>query len=192
MLTALRTGTAAVVLLLLVSGAAPPAAACGFDGVLDGNFSALHPKSIAVAFAIRDSVDAGVVEKSAVDPIVPGSPGYWRAVGHLNEFQLRLSAAAGQSQPPAAVAVLFIDSSLWARLIPASQGFDIQVHASGAQSGDVVLVTSEAILTAVLEGRLSVQAALDREVHRRPVRCDRHHPATVDDRAWPSILWLVN
>jgi hypothetical protein len=163
MFTALRTGTAAVMLMLLTSGATP-AVACGFDGVLDGNFSALHPKSIVVALAIRDAVDAGVVDKSAVDPIVRGSAGYWRAVGHLNAFRQRLSTAAGQSQPPSAVAVLFIDSALWARLAPSSQGFDIEVHTSGPQSGDVVLVTSEAILTAMLEGHLSVQAALDHEL----------------------------
>jgi hypothetical protein len=48
--------------------------------------------------------------------------------------------------------------------IAAARSHGGSVHTSGAQSGDVVLVTSEAILTAVLEGRLSVQAALDREV----------------------------
>ena len=38
------------------------------------------------------------------------------------------------------------------------------MHAGGARAEDVVLVTSEAILTALLAGRLTVQAALDRGV----------------------------
>ncbi len=43
--------------LLLSSGVAtPPSFACGFDGILGDGFSAEHPKSIAVAFAIGDAV----------------------------------------------------------------------------------------------------------------------------------------
>src|SRR6476620_7968858 len=118
MVTAFRNGLAVITLLLLVSGAAAqPAATCECD-VLSGNFGALHPKSIGVALAIRDSVDAGIVEESALDPFVPGPTGYSRAFGHLDAFQRRLSASVAQSPPPSAIAVLFIDSSLWARLTP--------------------------------------------------------------------------
>jgi hypothetical protein len=162
MFSGLRRSITGLVPLSLFLGAAVPALGCGFDGMLDGSFSALHPKSIAVAFAIRDAVEAGTVEKSAIDPIVPNSAGYWRAVAHLNAFQQRLSAAAAQSQPHIAMTVLFIDSNLWTRFTPAAEGFDIDVHASGALPGDVVLVTSEAILAYILDRKLLIETALNR------------------------------
>jgi hypothetical protein len=162
MFSKLRRSMTGLVPLSLFLGAAVPSLGCGFDGMLDGSFSAMHPKSIAVAFAIRDAVEAGVVEKSAIDPIVPNSAGYWRAVGHLNAFQRRLSAAAAQSQPHIAVAVLFIDSGLWARYSLSPHGFDLEVHTAGARDGEAVIVTSEAILAAIVDGRMAVDVAFAR------------------------------
>ena len=111
-------GITAAALLLLASGVAtPPSFACGFDGILGDGFSAEHPKSIAVAFAIGDAVASGIVDKAAVAPIVPGSQGYWRAVGRINAFHRLLAAASvGRSQSPS-ISLLFIDSKLWARLV---------------------------------------------------------------------------
>jgi hypothetical protein len=56
-------------------------------------------------------------------------------------------------EKPAAISVLFIDSNLWARLIPSSQGFHLEVHTAGAKPDDVTIVTSEAILTIALQGK---------------------------------------
>lgn len=75
--------TATALLLLTAGMATSPSIACGFDGILGDGFSAEHPRSIAVAFAISDAVAAGIVDKTAVTPIVPGSSGYWRAVGRI-------------------------------------------------------------------------------------------------------------
>ena len=140
------------------------ASACGFDGMLGNGFSAMHPKSITVALALRDAIDTGVMEQGSVEPIVEGKAGYWRAVGRLSVLQRRLAIAAVQSPQAISISVLFVESRLWARLTPSSSGFDMQAHTDGAQSGDVVLVTGEAILARTLEGRLSVQAALENGV----------------------------
>jgi hypothetical protein len=154
--------TAAAALLLLASGVAtPPSLACGFDGILGDGFSAEHPKSIAVAFAIGDAVTAGIVDKAAIAPIVPGSPGYWRAVGRINAFQRLLSATSVSGTRSTSISLLFIDSKLWARFSPGPQGYELQVHTSGASPEDIVIVTSETILAAVLDGTMSAQKALD-------------------------------
>lgn len=154
-------GTAAVLLLLTSGLAAPPSFACGFDGILGDGFSAEHPRSIAVAFAISDAVAAGIVDKAAVAPIVPGSSGYWRAVGRIGAFHGVLAAANVGGAHAQGISLLFIDSKLWARLAPGPQSYALQVHAPGAFPGDVVIVTSEAILAAVLDGTLTAQRALD-------------------------------
>ena len=163
MLTRPRRSTPGVLLLSLFMGAAAPASGCGFDGILNGSFSAMHPKSFGVAFAISDAVATGTIDKSEVAPIVQGSAGYWRAVSRLNGLQRLLSAAAkGDSVPAPALSVLLIDSSLWTRLNPGPQGFDIELHTAGAKPDDVVVVTSEAILADILEEKLPVGTALSR------------------------------
>lgn len=152
----------AALLLLLAGAAAPPAGACGFDGLLDGNFGAQHPRSVAVAFAVRDAIDAGLIETTAANPVTPGSAGYWRAIGHLNALLERMTVAAVNAPPPPSIAVLFIDSNLWSRLRPAPDGFAITVHTPGAEPNDVVVVTSEPILAVLLDRRLTIEAALER------------------------------
>ncbi len=155
-------GLTAAALLLLASGAAaPPSLACGFDGIMGDGFSAEHPKSIAVAFAIGDAVTAGIVDKAAIAPIVPGSQGYWRAVGRINAFQRLLSAASVSGTQSQSISLLFIDSKLRARFSPGPQGYELKVHTSGASPEDIVIVTSETILAAVLDGTMSAQKALD-------------------------------
>ena len=163
-----RPSPAIVVTALLVplwGSPAPPAAACAFDsggpGLFDGSFVAVHPQASVVYFAIVDAVEQGVLERSAFQPIAPGSSGYWRAVGRLNGLH-RLLSAASASQTAPAISLLFIESNLWARFEPGSHGLGITVHTPGARDGDVVVSTSEAGIAAVLDGRLPVKVAFDR------------------------------
>ena len=161
-MTNLSRNCAAFLSLLMLSGAlSSPASACGFDGILDGNFSALHPRSMTVAFAIREAVDLGFVDRSAVDPVVPGSAGYWRAVSHLDEFAGRLSSAPSQNGKATTISILLIDSNLWARLTPSSKGYDVRAHTNGAHDEGVVIITNESILNSILNGRLSIEVALE-------------------------------
>ncbi|MEW6454165.1 MAG: hypothetical protein AB1490_26230 [Pseudomonadota bacterium] len=147
-------GTAA-----LLAATAGVAAACGFDSPLGNTFTPMHPKSMAVAFAVRDATVAGAIEP-ATDPAAAGQAGYWRAVGHLTALQRALSAT--HVEGGAAVSVLFIDSGLWARLTPTANGFAMDVHTEGAKDGDVAIITSEPVLAAILEKRLSAADALQR------------------------------
>jgi hypothetical protein len=141
-------------------GASADAQACAFDGLLGPGLTAQHPRSIAVALAIRAAVDEGLIGPDAVSPIVPGGAGYWRAVSRLRAFELPLIAAAERTGP--VISILLVDSSLWARLAPARDGMALEIHTPAARPGDVAIVTSEAILAAVTDGRLTFDAALDR------------------------------
>jgi len=163
-----RSAAALAAIAALLAGApASPARSCAFDngaaGVFGATFNAEHPKFSLVYFAIVDAVDQGLLEKTAFEPITPGPTGYWRAVGRLQDIQRRLSAvAAARSLPRPAISLVFIESKLWARFEPRPQGFSLTPHAAGPVEGDVVLFTSEGGIAAVLEGRISPEAALDR------------------------------
>ena len=158
---------AATTLCLLLGTSAPPAGACAFDGgasagLFDGSFEALYPQSSTVYFAIVDAVEQGLLDKSTFQPVTPGPTGYWKAVSRLDGVARRLSAGALRAQPEQAISMVFIESNLWARFEPGPQGFGMTAHTAGARQGDVVVVTSESGIAAVLDGRLPVSVALDR------------------------------
>ncbi|MGD9544039.1 MAG: hypothetical protein AB7F41_02115 [Methylocystis sp.] len=135
--------------------------ACGFDGALGAGFSAMHPKSLAVAFAISDAVASGVVGRAAAAPIEPGPKGYWRAAGHIQSFERRLAATPATLAQAPRISILFIESRLWSRLVASGQGYDVQMHVAGPTPGDVVIVTNETVLAAALDGALAPRAAFD-------------------------------
>ena len=91
-----------------------------------------------------------MLDRTAFQPIAPGSSGYWRAVGRVNNLH-RLLSAASASQPTTAISLLFIESNLWARFEPGPQGLGVAVHTPGARDGDAVIFTSEAAIAAVLD-----------------------------------------
>jgi hypothetical protein len=142
--------------------------------LFDGNFVAKYPKSSDVYFAIIDAIDQGVLQKSEFEAIVPGPAGYWRAAARLKSIQQRLSSVAEvESRPERAIAVVFIESDLWARFEPGPQGFELILHTPGARDGDVVVVTSEGSIAALMEGRLSADVAFN----RRLIAVDGEAPA---------------
>jgi hypothetical protein len=144
--------------------APPPASSCAFDGVFSGNLPvSQYQGSIDVALAIRAAYDQDVVGRKAVEQPIPGQAGYWRAATRLGKLRFLLSAAA-QREPPSSssISVLLFDSSLWSRFSPSERGYDVAVHTNGPNPGDIVVVTSEALLATILEHRLPIATALDR------------------------------
>ena len=73
-----------------------------------------------------------------------------------------MEASAHLPHPASAISLVFIESNLWARFEPAARGFELAVHTPGAHDGDMVVVTTEGSLAAVMNGRLSASAAFDR------------------------------
>ena len=148
--------------LLLIAGwllSPAPGWGCGFDGLISDGFGASHPRSIGVALAIADAIGEGVLDRSAAAPIIVGSAGYWRAVGRLSAVGQALAGEEGLREP---VAILLIDSNLWARLVPSIGRPRLEAHAPGPGEGDVVVVTSEPVLAALLEQGMAPAGAIDR------------------------------
>jgi hypothetical protein len=153
----------ALIALLALQSLANPTKACGFDGVFDGAFGVPHPRSIEVAVAVRRAVEEEMLPPSALEPIVPGAAGLWRAIDRLHALERRLSAiAAGVSLPVASMAVLFIDSGLWTRFTRVAGGYSSQFHAPPAGPEEIVVVSDEAAIAGILDGRLSARTAFDK------------------------------
>jgi hypothetical protein len=130
------------------------ASACGLDGAaMDSRaFSAAHPGSIDVALGVRELID-----QQRLAPLPEASP---EAVHHrveetLDTLRARLESAGPQSP----TAIFLVDQGHWARWQRAGGALDMQLHVDGPQPGDVVILTSESVLAAVLAGRLTFEQA---------------------------------
>lgn len=126
---------------------------CGFHsatGLDSASWGPLHPKSLDVAIAVREAGDRKLVDPALLDVKAAGPLGYARATRRLRDFSLTLD-----ERP---TAVLFVESGLWSRL---EKGV-VQPHVRGALPGDVVVVTSEAVVAALLDRRLSLPQAIEK------------------------------
>lgn len=145
----MRAAATALSLALLLALAAP-ASACGFHATLDGgSWVPLHPRSIDVALAVREAGDRKLVDPALLDATAAGPLGYLRATARLRQFGVSLHRPTS---------VLFVESGLWTRF---EKGVP-QFHAAGAQAGDAIIVTSEAVVAEILAGRMSVDSAAER------------------------------
>ena len=139
--------------LLAATLAAPPAGSCGFHGQL-ADIAAAHPRSLDVAFALRDAYDRGELAEL---PALPPALGYLRARKLLVDFAAQVSAVAGDGR--GSVAVLLVESGLWTRYAIDGSRASAAPHVDGPQPGEHVLLTSEAALAAIVEGRLTAERA---------------------------------
>ncbi len=141
----------AVALLVMLAGLNPlPGWACGFHGQLP-DLVAAHPRSISVALAVRDALDAAAVQPL---PDAPPALGLMRATRLLQQFSPMVPATVNAAVPGQTVAVLLVESGLWTRYTLTREGAQVEPHINGPAAGERVLVTSETALNALVQGAL--------------------------------------
>ena len=147
---------AVIAAVLLAAALAPRASSgCGFHGQLP-DLAAAHPRSLAVAFALRDAYDASVLQ-----PLPPAPPalGLVRATRLLHQFSPLLPSAIGADAGAQTVTVLLVESGLWTRYAVSADGVRVEPHVDGPRAGERVLVTSEAALQAMVAGQIDLTRA---------------------------------
>lgn len=147
----LRAITAAT--LAAVSLGSFQAQACGYDGAVP-DLVAAYPQSIEVALSVRDAYDRS--QLTALQP-APNALALRRAQMLLSRFSPMVSEASRTSQ--GSVAVLLVESGLWTRYTLAGNEVQALPHVTGPQPGEPVVITSEAVISAVVEGKLAVPRA---------------------------------
>jgi hypothetical protein len=147
----IRRATAAAVTLALH---APAVLACGFHGGAMAELSASHPRSLDVAIAVREAYDHAQLQ--ALEP-APPALGFVRARLMLQAFAPQAATAAGTASGSAAV--LLVESGLWTRYTFGADGAAAEPHVSGPLPGEPVIVTSEAALSALVDGTLALDRA---------------------------------
>jgi hypothetical protein len=150
---ALRRAVVAVVAAATVAAVPAPAAACGYHLAV-GGVSVVHPTSIPVAVAIHEAVRDG-----RLMPVgdVPAPLALVRANGAMRTLAMALQSETSDLPP---VALVLVEAHLWGRVVPGGGPASWQAHADGPANGDVIVVTGEPALAALLDGRLRWDAAI--------------------------------
>ena len=150
---AVRRAVAILAIGILGATASAAANACGYH-VAIGGVSVVHPTSIPVAVAIHAAVRDGQLAPIAE---APAPLALLRANGAMRTLAMALQAQAPDLPP---VALVLVEAHLWGRVVPGAGPASWQAHADGPAIGDVIVVTGEPALAALLDGRLRWDAAI--------------------------------
>ena len=140
--------------------AAAPAGACGYHGLLGDSFSASYPGSIDVAIALRSALDRKQLKAA---PAVPPLLGLVRSTRWLEDFG-RWAGASVAGAPD--FVVLLVEPGLWTRYRKQGSGLAMEPHVAAPSSGEVVVITGEPALQALVERRLTLADAIKTGVLR--------------------------
>jgi len=138
----------------------PGAIACGYHddvSLARGILNWTYPDALHVVGAM-----AQAVSERRLPPPTFGRErnpwGYHRVVLMLDHYARRFRLPPEEIQPPA-FSVLLIESMLWTRFVSEGGELQSQVHVSGPQAGDLVLISGEDVIRQITNGRLSVGEA---------------------------------
>lgn len=159
----------------LISAAAPVAGAtlafpCGFEDPngadrARGTLNWAYPDALHVTSAVWRAQLEGVLSRDDRPAAVKALVGFRRITADLSALRERLAPDRGEPDLPAFSMVL-IGPMLWNRFASVGKALTISVHASGPEDEDVVIVTDQPVLAALIEGRITPQAAQERGLIR--------------------------
>ncbi len=160
---------------MLISAASLVAAAtlafsCGFEDPKSadsarGMLNWAYPDALHVTSAVWRAQLEGAISRDDRPAAVKALVGFRRITADLSAFRDRLAPDRGEPDLPAFSMVL-IGPMLWTRFAPAGGALTMSVHASGPEGEDVVVVTDEPVVAALIEGRITPQAAQERGLIR--------------------------
>jgi hypothetical protein len=136
-------------------------AACGYHddvSLARGVLNWIYPDALHVVGAISKAVAERRLPPGASVRGALGLLGYHGTVRALEQHaqQLRMSS---DEMPRPTFSLLLIEPMLWTRFISDGGDVQTQVHVSGPQAGDLVVISGEEVLRAVANNRLTVGEA---------------------------------
>jgi hypothetical protein len=141
-----------------VAGLATPAISCSLEASADlsGAFSVGHRGSIAIAIATHDAIEAGhiaALPKENAARHAQLERVRQKAIAHVQKL---IEHAQNNGQP---VAVLLTQSGAWMRFN--DPHFGTIYHANPATEGETELLLPDTVYAALLDGKMSVQRAVE-------------------------------
>ncbi|KFC62378.1 hypothetical protein FG93_06078 [Bosea sp. LC85] len=139
------------------------ASACGFEDpkgadAARGALNWIYPEALHVTSAVWRAQLDGAIARDDRPAAARALTGYRKAAADLGALRDRLSATMDGEAPPT-FSILLIGPMLWTRFAPAQHGLGVVTHVEGAQTSDIVIVTDEPVVTALVSGRITPLAA---------------------------------
>jgi hypothetical protein len=143
----------------MMSWLPPAAVGCGYHdnvSLARGVLNWVYPDALHVVGAIAKAV----AERRLPAPASAerGPWGYHGAVRLLDQHAQQLRMLSGEAPPPA-FSLLLVEPMLWTRFISDGDDLRAQVHMSGPQPGDLVLISGEEVVREVTRNRLTIGEA---------------------------------
>ncbi|WP_296709110.1 hypothetical protein [Rhodoblastus sp.] len=155
----------ALTIAAALAAASTAAMSCGYDdpagvSTIRGMLNFIYPKSLYVIPAVLQAQANNIIARDDRPAAVKVLLGYQQAVAKLGLLRDRLAIVSDDRQKPA-FAIILIGPALWTRFEPDGDGLAMMPHAEGPARGDVVLVTEESVISALVDGRLTAASAAE-------------------------------
>ena len=155
---ALGGATRAFLFGALIVGSLSEAVACGYHddvSLARGVLNWVYPDALHVVGAMSTAVAERRLPVTVSARGALGLIGYHKTVRALDQHAQQLHQAAGET-PPLKFSLLLIEPMLWTHFV--SDGGDVrtQVHMSGPRAEDLVVITGEEVIRAIVDHRLTV------------------------------------
>jgi hypothetical protein len=138
----------------------PPAAvACGYHdnvSLARGILNWIYPDALHVLGAVSTAVAEKRLPSGTSTRGGLGVAGYHGTARALDQHAQQLRLPSGEMPT---FSLLLIEPMLWTRFVSVSGGVRAQIHVSGAQAGDLVVISGEEVIRAVANNRLAVGEA---------------------------------
>lgn len=146
------------------------ASACGFEdpkGVdaARGALNWIYPDALHVTSAVWRAQKDGVVARDARPEAVRALFGYRKVTSDLAALRDRLTGTM-EGGPVSAFSIVLIGPVLWSRFVPVADRVSFSAHTDGPQRDDIVIVTDEPVVAALVAGRITPLAAQERGLIR--------------------------
>jgi hypothetical protein len=184
-----RAGGCALAIFLIAG--TPAAVACGFEdrksavfarGVLNWAF----PEALHVTSAVWTAQLEGVIDREVpASGNPPAFVSYQRTEAKLTALRNSLAKTIDTRSAPA-MSVVLLGPVLWTRFVSEGTRLVMTAHSAGPAKNDVVIVTDEPVVAALLDGRITPRVARERGLLRLygPAEAVEHATNWLD--RWPQ------
>jgi hypothetical protein len=137
------------------------ATACGYHddvSLARGVLNWVYPDALHVVGAISTAVIERRLPAAASARGGLGLLGYHGTVRALDQYAQQLRTSSGEKPPPT-FSLLLIEPMLWTRFVSDGGDVRMQVHVSGPQAGELVVISGEDVIREIAGNRLPIGEA---------------------------------
>lgn len=134
--------------------------ACGYDNpqsIALGSLNWAYPDALYVRTAVSEAEASGLLPARDLGG-PPNLFAFHRATTAMKLFGNKLSSP-NLAEAGTTISVVLIPQALWTRITFGPEGASVQGHVEGPDERDVVLVTEEKVVRALLDGKIDAPTA---------------------------------